>query len=171
MKETDKIYKISILYMLSKVDIPLTTNRLSFFLLKDDYTDYFTLQQNLGELISDGYISSSTAHSKTLYSITEEGRKVLNLLSNEISEDMKKDIEMYLKENNFSMHEDYAVRSKYYQFGLNQYISNLVIEENGTKILEISLNSSTEAAAQKICSNWKSASEDIYPQLMARLLK
>jgi len=171
MKETDKIYKISTLYLLSKVDVPLTTNRLSFFLLKDDYTDYFTFQQDLGELLADGYISDSTVHGKTLYTITEEGRKVLKLLSGEISKSMKKDIDLYIKENKFSIHEDYSIRSKYYQFGLNQYISNLCIDENGTPILEMNLTSSTEASAKKICSNWKAASEDLYPLLIGRLLK
>ena len=106
MKETNKVYKLSVLYMLSKVDMPLTTNRLSFFLLKDDYTDYFTFQQDLGELLCDGYIMSTESHGKTLYSITAEGRNAITLLSSEISDAMKKDLESYIKENKFSMHED-----------------------------------------------------------------
>ena len=171
MKETDKIYKLSTLYLLSKINIPLTTNRVGFFLLKDDYTDFFTFQQDLGELLSDGYISETEVHGKTFYSITDEGRKVINLLSNEISAQMKNDIEMYIKENKFSMHEDHSVRSRYYQYGLDQYVSELLIEENGTELLKINIGSSTETAAERICANWKSSSEDIYPLLMAKLLK
>jgi len=171
MKETDKVYKISTLYLLSKVDVPLTTNRLSFFLLKDDYTDYFTFQQDLGELLNDGYISETLSHGKTLYSITAEGRDVLRLLSGEISENMKKDIDVYIKENKFSMHEDYSVRSRYYQFGIDQYISELILEENGVDLLRLNLNSSTEDAAEKICANWKASYEDIYSLLIAKLLK
>ena len=106
-----------------------------------------------------------------IYSITGEGRNVLRLLSGEISQSMKEDIDLYIKENKFSIHEDYSVRSKYYQFGLDQYISNLCIEENGTTILEMNVTSSTEASATRICSNWKSASEDLYPLLIGRLLK
>lgn len=170
MKETNKVYKLSVLYMLSKVDMPLTTNRLSFFLLKDDYTDYFTFQQDLGELLCDGYIMSTESHGKTLYSITPEGRNAITLLSSEISDAMKKDIESYIKENKFSMHEDFSVQSRYYQFGLNQYISNLYIEENGVKILEMNINSTTEEAAEKICSSWKNVSEELYPMIIGKLL-
>jgi len=171
MKETETIYKISTLYLLSKIAVPVTTNRLSFFLLKDDYTDYFTFQQDLGELVSDGYVSEILSQSKTLYSITEEGRKVLKLLSGEISQSMKDDIDLYIKENKFSIHNDYSVRSKYYQYGLNQYMSNLCIEENGTTILEMNLSSSSEKSAKKICSNWNNKAEDIYPMLIGHLLK
>ena len=98
MKETNKIYKLATLYMLSKVDMPITTNRLSFYLLKNNYTDYFTFQQGVGELLNDGWLDTSTSQGKTLYRITPEGRDALSLLSNEISEDMKRDIESYIKE-------------------------------------------------------------------------
>jgi len=171
MKETDKIYKLSTLYLLSKIDIPLTTNRVGFFLLKDDYTDFFTFQQDLGELLSDGYITETEVHGKTFYSITEEGRKVIGLLSNEISDSMKNDIDMYIKENKFSMHEDHSVRSRYYQYGLNQFVSELLIEENGTELLKINIGSASETAAERICANWKNSSEEIYPFLIAKLLK
>lgn len=171
MKETDRIYKISTLYLLSKVDVPLTTNRLSFFLLKDNYTDYFTFQQDLGELVSDGYVSETVATGKTLYSITDEGRNVVKLLSDEITLSMKEDIDLYIQENKFSIHEDYSVRSSFYQFGLNQYVSNLKIDENGSSILEINIASSSEASAKKICANWKKESNDIYPMLIGLLMK
>ena len=171
MKETDRIYKISTLYLLSKVDVPLTTNRLSFFLLKDNYTDYFTFQQDLGELVSDGYVSETVSTGKTLYSITDEGRDVVKLLADEITLSMKEDIDLYIQENKFSIHEDYSVRSSFYQFGLNQYVSNLKIDENGSSILEINITSSSEASAKKICSNWKKESNDIYPMLIGLLMK
>ena len=150
MKETNKIYKLATLYMLSKVDMPITTNRLSFYLLKNNYTDYFTFQQGVGELLNDGWLDTSTSHGKTLYRITPEGRDALSLLSNEISEDMKRDIESYIKENKYSMHEDFSVQSKYYQYDLNQYISNLSLDENGKRLLEINITSASEEAAEKM---------------------
>jgi DNA-binding PadR family transcriptional regulator len=170
MKETNKIYKLATLYMLSKVDMPITTNRLSFYLLKNNYTDYFTFQQGVGELLNDGWLDTSTSQGKTLYRITPEGRDALSLLSNEISEDMKRDIESYIKENKYSMHEDFSVQSKYYQYDLNQYISNLSLDENGKRLLEINITSSSEEAAEKICNNWKKTSEEVYPILIEKLM-
>ena len=171
MKETNKIYKLATLYMLSKADAPISTNRLSFFLLKNNYTDYFTFAQGLGELLLDKWVETTVLHGKTLYLITPAGTDALSLLSKEISGDMKKDIEDYLKENKIFMREDYSIKARSYMYTVNHYISNLSIEENGTSILEINISSSTEEDAERICTNWKKSNEDVYPMLIDMLMR
>ncbi len=171
MTETNALYKLSMLYMLSRVDFPLSTNRLSFFLLSNNYTDYFTLQQDLGELLDDGYVEKELVHGKTLYYLTDEGRTVLKLMKKEISDSMCHDIDEYIKENRIPMHEDYAVQSHCYQLDLTHYVSNLVIEEDGSKLLEINIASSTQNMAEQICANWKEQSEAVYPMLLSTLMK
>lgn len=171
MRETNAIYKISILYMLSRAEYPISTNRLSFFLLKNNYTNYFIFQQDLGELIDDGYVTKDFVHGKTLYSLTEDGRTALKLMKNEISESMKLDIDEYLKDNRLQIHEDFAVKSHSYQLDLTHFVSNLVIEEDKEKLLEINIAVGDKAQADRICANWKEQSEDIYPMLLGALLK
>ena len=39
------LYKLIVLYMLNKVNFPLTNTQLSEFILEKEYTNYFTLQQ------------------------------------------------------------------------------------------------------------------------------
>ena len=46
MAETFTLYKLIILYMLNKVDFPLTTSQISEFILDEGYTSYFKLQGN-----------------------------------------------------------------------------------------------------------------------------
>ena len=50
MTDTLTTYKLIILYMLKKVDFPLTNSQLSEFFLDKGYTNYFTLQQVITEL-------------------------------------------------------------------------------------------------------------------------
>ena len=45
MAEPLTLYKLIILYMLKKVDFPLTNAQISEFVLDQEYTTYFTLQQ------------------------------------------------------------------------------------------------------------------------------
>ena len=45
MAEPFTLYKLIILYMLDRVDFPLTNSQISSFLLDRGYTNYFTLQQ------------------------------------------------------------------------------------------------------------------------------
>ena len=52
MAEAFTLYKLIILYMLDKVDFPLTNSQISEFVLDKGYTDYFQLQQNLRTVVS-----------------------------------------------------------------------------------------------------------------------
>ena len=45
MSETYTLYKLIVLYMLEKVDFPLTTSQISEFILEKEYTTYFKLQE------------------------------------------------------------------------------------------------------------------------------
>ena len=51
MAEAFTLYKLIILYMLDKVDFPLTNSQISEFVLDKGYTDYFKLQQALSCLL------------------------------------------------------------------------------------------------------------------------
>ena len=50
MASTFKIVQTDYLYMLNKVDFPLTNSQISEFILDEGYTTYFKLQQALAEL-------------------------------------------------------------------------------------------------------------------------
>ena len=50
MASSFKLYKLIILYMLDKVDFPLTNSQVSEFILDEGYTTYFKLQQAISEL-------------------------------------------------------------------------------------------------------------------------
>ena len=157
--------------MLSKADTPISTNHLSMYLLKNDYTDFFTFMQGLGELLNDGWVDTTDVHGRTMYVITDEGLKALTLLNKEISQGMKKEIEDYIKANQVALREDYSVQSRYYQYDLDQFVSNLTIDENGRRLLEINISSTTEDAAERICTNWKKSSDEVYPMLIEMLMK
>ena len=57
MSEPLTLYKLIILYMLQKVDFPLTNAQISGFVLDKGYTTYFHLQQAISELIDSEPVS------------------------------------------------------------------------------------------------------------------
>lgn len=48
MAEPFTIYKLTILYMLSKAGFPLSNTQISNFFLEQEYTDYFRVQEVIG---------------------------------------------------------------------------------------------------------------------------
>ena len=79
MAEAFTLYKLIILYMLDKVDFPLTNSQISEFVLDKGYTDYFKLQQALSELADGGLILKESTHNRTLFHLTEDGKGTIHL--------------------------------------------------------------------------------------------
>lgn len=171
LEKTSLLYKLTILYLLSRIDYPISNNSLSNFLLENDFTDYFNLQQIMGELIDDGYVDKRVIRNKTLYRISESGLATFKLLSRELSPSMKADVDKYLLANNMNLIDDISVMSNYYRADLNNYISNMYIEENGSKILELNVSTTNEEDAARICANWVKSSERLYPMIISELMK
>ena len=73
MSETYTLYKLIVLYMLDKVDFPLTTSQISEFILEKEYTTYFKLQETLAEMEHSGLLRVETTHNRTLYHLTDNG--------------------------------------------------------------------------------------------------
>ena len=51
--EAETLYKLIIMHMLNKVEFPLTNSQISQFFLENEYTNYFTVQKSLSELIEE----------------------------------------------------------------------------------------------------------------------
>ena len=104
--DTFMLYKLMILYILSRVDFPLTNAQLTAFILEKEYTNYFNIQRAISELIDDEFISAKTIRNSSLYRITESGSETLKFFDNLISSGIKEDIEEYLSQNKYKLKEE-----------------------------------------------------------------
>ena len=75
MQDPLTLYKLIILYMLQRVDFPLTKAQISDFILEKQYTSFLTLQQVISELIDADMITAHSIRNRTHLSITKEGRQ------------------------------------------------------------------------------------------------
>ena len=148
MAEAFKLYKLIILYMLDKVDFPLTNSQISEFILNEGYTTYFKLQQALSELLDSGFIREESTHTRTFYHLTEEGEETIHYFKNDISPA----IQDYYRNPNM----EYCVRCQ--------------ILERDAPLIDLTLTVPTESEAMAIAANWTQKNEKIYANLMAELL-
>ena len=170
MAETFTLYKLIILYMLNKVDFPLTTSQISEFVLDRGYTSYFKLQEALSELASSELIRTETTHNRTLYHLTENGAETIHYFSNKISSAIRKDIDDFLKEKQYDLKEEVAVKSDYYLNTNKEYEVRCQIVENGSSLIDLKLTVPTETEAEAIANRWDLNSQQIYALLLANLL-
>ena len=103
MADTFTLYKLIILYLLDKVNFPMSNAQLSEFILEKEYTDYFTVQTALSELSETGFLRVKTVRNTSLYRITEEGRKTLSYFIQKISPAIREEIDSFLQEHSYEL--------------------------------------------------------------------
>ena len=94
--EATTLYKLMVLYMLSKVNFPLSNSQIADFMLDKQYTTYFTLQEVLSSLADDGFVNVLTYRSSTQYRLTSSGKDTISFFSNKTSNAIREEIDVYL---------------------------------------------------------------------------
>ena len=61
------LYKLIVLYMLDRVNFPMTNAQVSDYILEKEYTNYLTLQQVINELTEAHMVSQETIRNRTSY--------------------------------------------------------------------------------------------------------
>jgi hypothetical protein len=159
-----------ILYILSRVNFPLTNAQITAFILEKEYTNYFNLQRAISELIDDSYVQVTTIRNSSLYRISESGLETLSLFDNMISAGIKEDIEIYLQENKYDLLEEVSTPAEYYQIKKGEYAAHLRVIERDTPFIDLTLIVTTEDEAARMCNNWKDKSSEVYSYLLSSLL-
>ncbi|MEE1085629.1 MAG: DUF4364 family protein [Schaedlerella sp.] len=168
--ETFTLYKLIILYMLNKVDFPLTTSQISEFILEQGYTTYFRFQETLAELVDSELVTVENTHNRTLYRLTKNGANTISYFKNKISTEIQTDINNFLKEKAYTLKEEVSVKTDYYLTTNHEYEVRCQIIENGSSIIDLKLIVPTETEAETIANNWTRKNQEIYTSLITNLL-
>ena len=171
MSENLTLYKLMILFMLDKVDTPLTAAQISNFILGNDYTTYFTLQQTLSELENSNLVSVESTLSSTLLKLTDTGADTLSYFDDKISEGIKQDILQYLDEKKLEIKDDVSILADYYKTTENTYSAKCQIREKNSPIIDLTMTFRSKEQAAAVCEQWKNNSANVYEYLMDTLLK
>lgn len=170
MSEAFTLYKLIVLYMLEKLNFPLTNGQISEFILDKGYTNYFTLQQTLSEMVEANFIREETTHNRTLYHLTDEGNETIQFFKNNISPAIQKDIDTFIAEKRYELRNEVSVKADFYQNKNLEYDVRCQILENGAPLIDLTIAVPTEEQAETVANNWSRKNQEIYAQIMAELL-
>ena len=164
------LYKLMILYMLNKVNFPLSNTQLSEFMLERQYTNYFTFQECINSLVTDGFILEITYRNSTQYKLTKEGEDTISFFYTKISNAIRNDIDEYLKKNKYNLKCEVGTISDYYRSTNGSYIVHCQVKEGDTNLIELNLSVPLEEQADAMCAKWKDASQEIYDFIVHKLM-
>ena len=169
--DASTLYKLMILYMLDKVNFPLTNTQISDFMLVKEYTNYFTLQESLNDLLELEYIRTENFHNTTQYTITRSGSSTVSLLDDQIPAAIKDDIMNYLKSNKYELKNEVGTTSTYFKNSAKDFTVHCQVKEGQSNLIELNITVPLEKQADVMCANWKNCSQEIYEFIMKKLLQ
>ena len=163
------LYKLIVLYMLDRVNFPMTHAQISDFILEKEYTTFLTLQQIIGELTEAGMISTQSIRNRTHLSITTEGKETLRFFENRIGDSIKEDINSYLQEKEFDLRNEVSVLADYFKATSGEYEARLVAKDRGISLIDMTLSVPTKDLAESICDNWQKKNQEMYQYVIKEL--
>lgn len=164
------LYKLMILFILDKVDFPMTNAQMSNFILEKEYTNYFNIQQAISELILAELINTETIRNCSYYRINSSGQETLEFFNDTISEIIKHEILDYLKEHKYELREEVSTLADYYKEKKHEFLVRCRVKEKESIVIDLTLNVATEEEANMICNNWPKKNQEIYKYLLETLM-
>ena len=161
--------KVLILYILNKLNEPITNDALLRLILSVIDMNYFYFQQFLLDLLENKYITCFEQEGKNVYLITEKGKETLKLTSNILPGIIKLKVDTSFKNELSSVAEEESITAEFTPRSENDYTVTCKINENNSCIFEVSVFAGSREEAKKIVDNWKENAYRIYPEILNSL--
>lgn len=171
--EAEILYKLIIMHMLNKVEFPLTNSQISQFFLENEYTNYFTVQKSLSELIEDGFVFLNVNRNTSYYHLTSEGRESLKFFENKIPNPIVDDVDMFLINNKYQLRNEVGTVSDYYRASNGDYVVHCQVKEGDSTLIEVNVATPDRQSAARMCAAWENNdnSQEIYQYVIDKLTK
>ncbi|WP_026896206.1 DUF4364 family protein [Clostridiisalibacter paucivorans] len=163
--------KLILLYILDKLDPPITNTELTQFILENSNINYFLVQQYLSELINANFIHVVTVDDNENYKLSDLGKKTLYYFLDRVPASIKSNIDKKHKERKIEKIKETQIKGNYYKKNDSEYIVNLKVIENNITLFSLSLNVVSNKQAKLICKNWKENPQYIYKEIFDMLIK
>lgn len=169
MSDPLTLYKLIVLYMLNRVDFPLTKAQIGDFILEREYTNFLTLQQAIGELIDAGFVTAKPIRNRTHLILTEDGKQTLSFFGNQINVSIRRDIDEYLRNHELEMRNEVSIVADYYKSTTGEYEAHLLAKDKEITLVELTMSVPLEETVVSICDNWQKKNQEIYQYLIEQL--
>lgn len=164
--------KLVLLYLIEKMEISISLNQISQFLLEEELMSYFDLQQCLSEMAESNLICASKDNNITSYTITDDGLTTLEFFIKQIPFQTRNCINKYVKDTRETIKQNYEVTANYfYMHETNEFIVKCGVYDEETALMEINISVVTKDQAKLICRNWKNDVNKLHMKILNLLIK
>ena len=168
--EAMNLYKHIILHILHRASVPLTQGVVLDVITTLGYTDYISAQSALGDLIESGLVEEKNTYHRSYIALTETGEETHRLFEDEVSPDIRREVDEYLEKNHVKTLDETSLVSDYQSTKDGMYSATCSLRDGSHVLYEITLEVSSEEDAIRICNTWEKNADVLYTQALKQLL-
>lgn len=160
--------KLLILYILKKVNHPISYKELLELVISISDMNYFDFQQFLQDLLDDKFILKKNINNndEEIIELTTEGNNALELTIDMLPGIIKLKVDSSFKEQYNKIKDELSVYAKYTPISETNFTVNCKIIENSQTIFNIETFAASCEQARDIVNNWNTNAEKIYPSIL-----
>jgi DNA-binding PadR family transcriptional regulator len=162
--------KLVLLYLLEKMELPLSNSQITEYVRQAEFMDYITLCETLADMTDNGYLEKTVENNNTRYSITDEGQTALEYFEKHIPVNKRGMINSYVRESRQNIKKYYENTATFFPNAENnEFIVKCGLYEDERALMEFSISVDTRGQARKIQSNWKANANTLYGRIIEAL--
>lgn len=163
--------KLILLYIIDKINSPVSNSHITKVILENRFMNYFLLQQFLNELCDNKLLECNVSDEKNYYKVTESGKQTLNYFHNLIPDGIKSRIDNSLPSIKRDIKNETLITADFVPQSENEFIITCKVHEDTFSLIDLNLTVGTKNDARTICDNWKRHSQAIYAEIIESLTK
>jgi len=158
--------KLLILYILQKVNHPVSYKELLELVISISDMNYFDFQQFLQDLLEDKFILKYHHNDEEIIELTADGKNALELTIDMLPGILKLKIDSQFKETYNQIKDEFSVYAEYTPLTETNFIVKCKIIENNITMFNLEANAGSREQAKRIVDNWNNNAGTIYPQIL-----
>lgn len=162
--------KLLILYILQKVNKPISYKELLELVISIADMNYFDFQQFLIDLLEDKFVLKYVKDNQEIIELTNDGKNALELTIDMLPGILKLNVDSKFKENFNKIKDELSVFAEYTPITETDFAVKCKIIENDISVFNLEISAGSRENAKKIVNNWNNNASKIYPKILEILV-
>lgn len=163
--------KLIALFIIDNFKMPVPNSYLVDILALEPFINYFDLQQQMGELEEEEFVTYYIEDDARFYSLTEKGIEALGFFSQRIPKTVRERLLRTIKIKIKDLRNALSIKADYKKVNEIEYAVSLGISEGPYDMFNVSISVSDELMAKKMCAAFKNDPQTLYSEFLSILTK
>lgn len=159
--------KILILFVMNRVQYPVTAQQIYELCYQDDSLNYFDVQQAIPQMAESGHLRSLITGN---YEITQKGRDDAEVTEDSVVYTLRKKAETAVSEFNQEQRRSHYIQTDVEEDGEHFY-TTMSLNDDISNLMSIKLMAPSRKQAQKLAKAFQKNAESFYQTVMELILE